>query len=62
VKQPIGKRYARMDEAGTPFCFTVDGETAGSQSVTARDRDTGGQERVALDRVGDWLNEKLGLG
>ncbi len=62
VKQPIGKRYARMDEAGTPYCFTVDGETAGTQSVTARDRDTGGQERIALDRVGDWLSEKLGLG
>jgi glycyl-tRNA synthetase len=62
VKQNIGKRYARMDEAGTPFCFTVDGETAGSQSVTVRDRDTGGQERLALDRVGNWLSEKLGLG
>lgn len=61
VKQAIGKRYARMDEAGTPFCFTVDGETAGSQTVTVRDRDTGGQERLALDRVGDWLSEKLGL-
>ena len=62
VKQPIGKRYARMDEAGTPYCFTVDGETAGSQSVTVRDRDTGAQERLALDRVGDWLSGKLGLG
>ena len=61
-KQSIGKRYARMDEAGTPYCFTIDGETATSQTVTARDRDTGGQERIALDRVGDWLNEKLGLG
>ncbi len=62
VKQAIGKRYARMDEAGTPYCFTVDGETAASQSVTVRDRDSGGQERIALDRVGDWLSEKLGLG
>jgi glycyl-tRNA synthetase len=62
VKQSIGRRYARMDEAGTPYCFTVDGETAASQTVTARDRDTGGQERIALDRVGDWLGEKLGLG
>jgi glycyl-tRNA synthetase len=62
VKQAIGKRYARMDEAGTPYCFTVDGETGGSQSVTARDRDSGGQERIALDRVGDWLSDKLGLG
>src|SRR6185503_10903705 len=49
----IGKRYARMDEAGCPYCFTIDGETASSQSVTVRDRDTGGQERLALDRVAD---------
>jgi glycyl-tRNA synthetase len=60
VKQAIGKRYARMDEAGCPYCFTIDGETAASQSVTVRDRDTGGQERLALDRVGDWLAERLG--
>jgi glycyl-tRNA synthetase len=62
VKQSIGRRYARMDEAGTPYCFTIDGETAASQSVTVRDRDTGAQERLALDRVGDWLSDKLGLG
>jgi glycyl-tRNA synthetase len=61
VKQAIGKRYARMDEAGTPYCFTVDGETAGSQSVTMRDRDTGAQERLALDQVSDWLAKKLGV-
>jgi glycyl-tRNA synthetase len=60
VKQAIGKRYARMDEAGCPYCFTVDGETAASQTVTVRDRDTGAQERLALDRVGDWLAERLG--
>jgi len=61
VKQAIGKRYARMDEAGCPYCFTVDGETASSQSVTVRDRDTGAQERLAIDRVSDWLSEKLGV-
>jgi glycyl-tRNA synthetase len=61
VKQSIGKRYARMDEAGCPYCFTIDGETASSQTVTVRDRDTGGQERIALDRVGAWLAEKLQL-
>jgi glycyl-tRNA synthetase len=60
VKQAIGKRYARMDEAGCPYCFTIDGETAAGQSVTVRDRDTGAQERLALDRVGDWLAERLG--
>jgi glycyl-tRNA synthetase len=59
VKQSIGKRYARMDEAGCPYCFTVDGETAVSQTVTVRDRDTGAQERLALDRVGDWLAGRL---
>jgi glycyl-tRNA synthetase len=62
VKQSIGKRYARMDEAGCPYCFTIDGETASSQSVTVRDRDTGAQERIALDKVADWLSEKLGTG
>jgi glycyl-tRNA synthetase len=60
IKQTIGKRYARMDEAGCPFCFTIDGDTAGDQAVTVRDRDTLAQERVALDKVGNWLAAKLG--
>ena len=59
VKQSIGKRYARMDEIGTPFCFTVDGDTAGDQCATVRHRDTQAQERVALDKVGAFLDEKL---
>jgi glycyl-tRNA synthetase len=61
VKGSIGKRYARMDEAGCPFCFTVDGQTLEDQTVTARDRDTGQQERIALDRVVAYLTDKLGL-
>ena len=40
VKQSIGKRYARMDEAGTPFCFTIDTQTLTDQTVTVRYRDT----------------------
>lgn len=48
----IGKRYARMDEAGTPFCITVDGETlaegAAHDTVTLRDRDSKTQERVPV--------------
>jgi glycyl-tRNA synthetase len=59
VKQSIGKRYARMDEAGTPFCFTVDGQTVEDQTVTVRDRDTGGQDRIGLDRVLQYLGERL---
>ncbi len=59
AKQSIGKRYARMDEIGTPYCFTVDGDTATDQAVTVRDRDTQSQERVALDQVEAFLAEKL---
>jgi glycyl-tRNA synthetase len=60
AKQSIGKRYARMDEAGTPFCITVDGDTLKDQNVTIRDRDTAQQERVALDQVKNYLAEKIG--
>tara|TARA_R110000868_G_scaffold119469_2_gene316979 strand:- start:316741 stop:318414 length:1674 start_codon:yes stop_codon:yes gene_type:complete len=60
-KQSIGKRYARMDEAGCPFCFTIDSETLTDHTVTVRHRDTLDQERIALDKVGDFLAEKLGL-
>jgi len=59
AKQSIGKRYARMDEAGTPFCITVDGDTLKDQQVTIRDRDTAQQERVALDQVRDYVAKKL---
>ncbi len=62
AKQAIGKRYARMDEAGCPYCLTIDGETARDQSVTVRDRDTARQERIALDKVVDYLGERLGAG
>ncbi len=59
VKQNIGKRYARMDEAGTPFCFTVDGDTLSGQTVTVRHRDTQQQERIALDKVAEFLGEQI---
>jgi len=54
-KQSIGKRYARMDEIGTPFCATIDGETLTNQTVTIRDRDTLSQERISLDKVKDYV-------
>ncbi len=60
AKQSIGKRYARMDEAGCPFCFTIDGETLTNQTVTVRDRDTGAQERIGIGKVGAYLAERLG--
>jgi glycyl-tRNA synthetase len=52
----IGRRYARMDEVGTPFCLTVDGQTVQDQTVTIRFRDTLQQERCAIDK----LRERLG--
>jgi len=60
VKQSIGKRYARMDEAGTPYCFTIDGDTLEDQTVTVRDRDSGEQRRIAIDQVMSFLDEKIG--
>jgi glycyl-tRNA synthetase len=59
VKQSIGKRYARMDEAGTPWCFTIDKETTETQTVTVRDRDSGEQSRIALDQVVAFVDEQL---
>jgi len=59
VKQNIGKRYARQDEAGTPYCFTIDTQTLEDQTVTVRDRDEMGQERIPLDSVKAFLDEKL---
>lgn len=61
VKQSIGKRYARMDEAGAPYCFTVDGDTLVDQTVTVRSRDTTAQERISLDKVAAYLSDKLGF-
>ena len=57
IKQNIGKRYARQDEIGTPFCLTIDNEPG---SVTVRHRNTMAQERVGMDQVGAFLAEKVG--
>ncbi|MCX5683797.1 MAG: glycine--tRNA ligase, partial [Planctomycetota bacterium] len=46
-KGAVGRRYRRQDEAGTPFCLTVDGQTTQDGSVTVRDRDSMKQERIS---------------
>ena len=51
----IGRRYRRQDEAGTPFCVTVDFDTIDDRKVTIRDRDTLEQERVPIEAVRDRL-------
>jgi glycyl-tRNA synthetase len=58
----IGKRYRRQDEAGTPFCVTVDFQTVESdRAVTVRNRDSMTQERVSIDRLVAYLDERLQL-
>ncbi len=59
-KGAVGRRYRRQDEAGTPFCLTIDGDTATQNTVTIRDRDTMTQQRIAVDQVLPFLLEKLG--
>jgi len=55
----IGRRYRRMDEAGTPFGVTVDGETLSNRTVTVRQRDSMQQERVGLEWVGEYIRNKV---
>ena len=55
----IGRRYRRQDEAGTPFCVTVDGQTTEDDTVTIRDRDSLEQVRVSVDQVIPWIQEKI---
>ena len=47
----VGKRYARHDEVGTPYCLTVDGQSLEDGTVTLRDRDTTEQERIKIDEA-----------
>ena len=58
-KGAVGRRYRRQDEAGTPFCITVDGQTLQDQTVTIRERDSMKQERVAADKVAAYVAEHL---
>jgi len=58
-KGAVGRRYRRQDEAGTPFCVTVDGQTLTDQTVTIRDRDSLKQDRIAADKVVAYVKEKI---
>jgi len=58
-KGAIGRRYRRMDEAGTPFCITVDTQTMEDQTVTIRNRDTMEQIRISIDKVLGYILDKL---
>ena len=54
----IGKRYRRQDAIGTPYCITVDFDTANDNAVTVRNRDTMQQERIAISDLVNYLREK----
>jgi glycyl-tRNA synthetase len=58
----IGKRYRRQDEVGTPFCVTIDYETLEDGAVTVRDRDTGKQERISIEKLTIFISEAIGFG
>lgn len=58
-KGAVGRRYRRQDEAGTPFCITVDTQTLEDQTVTIRERDSMEQERISIDKLLFYFIEKL---
>jgi glycyl-tRNA synthetase len=55
----IGRRYRRQDEIGTPWAITVDGKTLEDGTVTVRDRDTLAQERVSIEELESYIQQKL---
>jgi glycyl-tRNA synthetase len=57
----IGRRYRRQDEAGTPFCVTIDFESAEDGKATVRERDSMSQERVPLEGIAAFLRDRVEL-
>src|SRR3972149_5863043 len=58
-KGAVGRRYRRQDEAGTPYCVTVDTQTLEDKTVTVRDRDSMEQERISVNKLTEFLIIKL---
>ena len=55
----IGRLYRRQDEIGTPFCITVDVDSLSDKKVTVRDRDSMKQDRISVNKVKEYLEEKF---
>lgn len=55
----VGRRYARMDEAGCPYCVTIDGQTLEDNTMTVRDRDSMDQSRMTAAEVTAFLERKI---
>ena len=60
-KDSIGKRYRRMDAIGTPFCITVDHDSAAGEDVTLRYRDSMEQKRVKISELRDILSKETSM-
>lgn len=58
-KDTVGRRYRRQDECGTPYCLTVDGQTAQDSTVTIRERDSMQQERIKIDDAVEVVRKRL---
>jgi len=58
-KGAVGRRYRRQDEAGTPYCITIDNQTLDDKTVTVRERDSMEQERIASDQLAGYILSKL---
>jgi glycyl-tRNA synthetase len=56
----IGRRYRRQDEIGTPYCVTVDFDSLEDGAATVRERDSMSQERISLDGLRSYFQERLG--
>ena len=57
ITQSIGKRYRRQDEIGTPYCVTIDFDSLEDLSVTIRNRDSMGQERIKIEDLLDYFSK-----
>jgi len=58
-KGAVGRRYRRQDEAGTPYCITIDNQTLEDNTVTGRERDSMEQERVVIEELTGYILSKL---
>jgi glycyl-tRNA synthetase len=58
-KGAVGRRYRRQDEAGTPYCITVDGQSVSDRTVTIRDRDSLEQVRLKIDDVVAEISRRI---
>ena len=59
VSGSIGRRYARQDEIGTPYCITIDHESLKNSDVTIRERDTTEQVRIKIKDLKETLRKLL---